>query len=450
MRYNPYDRGNPIEAGIRSAAGVIGIQDAVQARRDRAEDRGIAAEERERRRGFEDEDRGYLRKVRGREDAAYEREQALQAPLEEEMGIRKAERAGRMAQAQDIPAQVEHQRKARIYTESGWLTPEQQKRMTALGLEQAEVGVAAARENIAASREKRQAARDDRSNVRRIVEQFNTAMHKVGTLKDEAAADTVMDTYHAVASRDVAALEALWPQVIPTLGRIIEDDIEHGVGDVIEATGETITGKRLADIKLQGDDAILEFEVTAQGKDGKKRTYFAPPTEGRGTDPKARVVKVPLAELEGWLQEAAAHALDVQEGAISEDSIRREALQALIASGMDAKNAEALIGSDSTDPKQMGSMGKDLDYLMNTFTDGDKQAAVEMYKRLKAASAKPRNEKLEIVKALLQRSRGRMPTEEDINNLMRLSGIDEDTGSTSSGNGGGAGTEDFSSLWGGQ
>ncbi|MEC9361904.1 MAG: hypothetical protein VYC42_01650 [Pseudomonadota bacterium] len=45
MRYNPYAQSNPIEAGIRSAAGIIGIQDAVQARADRAADRASAAEE---------------------------------------------------------------------------------------------------------------------------------------------------------------------------------------------------------------------------------------------------------------------------------------------------------------------------------------------------------------------------------------------------------------------
>lgn len=80
---NPYAKPNVIDTALNTATNVIGLQDALQQRKDRTEDRRIAAEDRDQQRGLRDLqiEGERMRLDKGKKDA--EREQQLRDTMSE-------------------------------------------------------------------------------------------------------------------------------------------------------------------------------------------------------------------------------------------------------------------------------------------------------------------------------------------------------------------------------
>lgn len=383
MARNPYEQADVIGSAARGANLVLGLQDVAQSRKDRAQERQFGLEDRQR-----------MRELQAREDAAYQRGLALQAPVEEEKALQSAERAGRLAQAQDIPKQIEHQQQQRVYTENGWLTPEQQQAVKGYTVEGAKLGVEASRETIAASKEKRALDAEQRAAIPKILAQYNTATHKAAALSKPEVAEPIMDLYSAISSRDGAKLSQIGPKALPAFDEILRDQFERVVGTKVHGTDDIIVGGNLADVMIDrgkpdiadDDTAVLVYNIVAQSPDGKQRTYQAPITQNRSSEPNDAVMRIPLSQLEQLVGDAAETGLDVQQGKLTPDAIRQEAAQALALNGVDSKTIETMLGSGVPGSQNLGAMGRDIEYIAGVLTGGDRTAAAKMYRDLRRSN----------------------------------------------------------------
>lgn len=397
---NPYEQADIIGSAARGANLVLGLQDVSQSRKDRAQARQFQAEDRQR-----------MRELQGREDAAYRRGLELQAPVEEEKELLGAERAGRLALARDLPKQVAFQERQRIYTENGWLTPEQQKAINKWNTDAAEIGVEADRETLASARDKRKRASDKEAAILRIVESYNTARHKAASLQRPEVAEPIMDLYSAISSRDGAKLSEIGPKALPAFDELLKDQFERVVGTKVHGTDDTIIGGTLADVMIDrgkpgiadDDTAVLVYNIVAQSPDGKQRTYQAPIDESRNSDPDARVMRFPLSQLEQIVGDAAETGLDVQQGNLTPEAIQLEAAQALALSGVDPKTIDVLLGRGGLlAGEKSTALIQNAEYLVQKAGFESPRAAVEF---LSWAKYSPQEAALELTAGMVEQQR---------------------------------------------
>ncbi len=209
-----------------------------------------------------------------------------------------------------------------------------------------------------------------------------------------------------------------------TAGEQTKADLKRhdGMGNLITIPkGSKILDRELVGVREVPGGVQGIVQVGYQTPDGAQGTYFGPITKSRtaGAEDDPLVISPEEAMRQFTGREVLRRSLT-----------ENPAVKSRIDAFLNARGAAS--GSEPT-----GAMGKDLDYLTRNYTGGDKAAAVELYKNLRSSASKPKNERFEIVKALIQ-SLGRTPREQEVNDLMKLTGSGAaDAGPAAAGTGGG-------------
>jgi hypothetical protein len=444
---NPYERRDPLSTGLRAFQTVRQLQRDDQQAQYQAEDRAYMAQQRQRQAVLD-----------ARADADYE----ANRPVVE------ATRRETMADLEQRPSLRAYEAKRRSDEEASRMTPEQaqqsnQARADAsqLAVQQGKLGLEQTRLSIAKLNEDLANTKADRAASSAALKDYETLVEKFDSLMSPDTANSVMDFYQAAHEGNGQKLEQLWPNVLQSVNSLYRSELMEGVGEKLP-NGDVIADKSLKDFHIeQGADgkdyAILELNVIAKNKDGKERVYQAPATKGRKAwDGNAEnFIRIPMQDdgsghsLESLLSGAAASALEVhQQPADVKRQIAEVTRRRLAAANVPKDKIDALLGTAGADTA--GAMGKDLDYLSRNYTGGDKDKAVELYKSLRSAAAKPKNERFELVKALMQAT-GRQPNQKEVDELMKISGASAGgVGSDEPAADSAEGAEDFSSLWGAQ
>lgn len=85
--------------------------------------------------------------------------------------------------------------------------------------------------------------------------------------------------------------------------RLFSRELQKGVGDRLP-DGSTIASKRIVQAYEDGDDIILELDITAQRPDGTEFDYRAPVTRGRTSEETDEVLRIPASKIRDRLRGA--------------------------------------------------------------------------------------------------------------------------------------------------
>ncbi len=319
---NPYRRSNPIEAGLDAAASTIGIMDAVDARKDRVEDRD-----------FQREHRG-LQLAEARQGLEHNSKYRPIQLETAELGLSSARRADDRDRSWD---EVLNRYVDRVRGGSGLA-----------GLESVPgLGAAAERGDRAPTSKRSEDPEKEWAEAR---DWYIRAAGRVDAMSGPEGLKRVMGMANfaeALQNGDGKAIEATWPMVIDALNAADLADIEEGVGQQkVNGTEDVIVGKRLANFLSTGEGSLIpELSVTARRPDGTTYEYNAPRTEGANTDPNAKIKQIPGEQALEMFQNLLETGMDIQEGRGGrqqlDEWLRLEAMRLR----RDPKELEAVLGS---------------------------------------------------------------------------------------------------------
>ncbi|MFT4046961.1 MAG: hypothetical protein QM661_09725 [Solimonas sp.] len=291
---NPYYRGNPIGAALSTAQQVIGLKNAIQQGQDAAEDRDAT------------------RQYRGL--------QMKQAQL----GIDKSQREADDEQAKrDI---------IKSYYGGG----------TGVGM--SSLGGSSAQQQPAPQAKQPNVAQTKDDLIR---------LGTIGEARVNAAGehfDALADFATALQNGNGQQMQQAWPGVIDAYNDIHHDDIKTGVGEV-RADGARIVDKKVVDFLSDDRGHVPVLSVTVEDKDGKRSSYEAPATVGRGSDPKSHVMFKSDDDLLGDFHGALETGLAVRSGQIKPGDALAAARQEWLSHGFDPDEFDKRIGT----PKPTGT-----------------------------------------------------------------------------------------------
>lgn len=221
------------------------------------------------------------------------------------------------------------------------------------------------------------------------------------------------------------------PDILDYLNSLHSDRLAKGVGDKVHGSEDVITDKRIGDLMFdaEGGDFAIELDVGAKRPDGTPYRYRAAATDGATSDPKSRVTRVNGKKASDQLADIGdvAEAIDQYEnpdGAIDAmwDAMAANAAEAGVDLDKLLKLRKVRGGGVGDAEKNMGAMGKDLNYLARTYAGGDKTKAVALYKELRSAASKQKNLREDLVKMIVQANNGKAPTDlaERVTTLERI------------------------------
>lgn len=416
MRDNPYNQADDF---IGSFAGVLSMLDRTDARQeasaraDRAEarleeDRALYRQDRDRRIALEDVDRA---------EAAADRKQ------ERELRGVQLDVARTSLAAAESPAEA----KARRSDET--TARRQALRLGSLQLDEATAKVVESRATKAQkealpviheigsllTNAPDQVTDQDVDRFTKAWDAFGVDLPSMMTPEYEQAEKALRTAIREGKPTDPATLPA-WNLVFKnrlnrTSGEVLEAPIERpdGMGGKVKVPkGSKILERELVGVKEAGDGVYPILRVAYETPDGQQGTYLAPADKDR----MAKSNGDPL-----FIRYDDAMRQVMGRAALRNDLVSNPGVKARIDAFLTAR------GVTAADAKNLGSMGKDLEYLTAQYTGGDREKAIELYERLKAAASKPRNERFELVKAMLQ-STGRTPDAESVNQLMAIASPD--------------------------
>lgn len=209
---------------------------------------------------------------------------------------------------------------------------------------------------------------------RDMLEEYPRAKRRIEALSDPEVFDPLVDVYDSMGKGNADGVRAAWPKAIEAYNRLNEGDINEGLGEKVPGTEDVIVGKRVSDLLSTDRGTVIpELSVSAMSPDGKVRDYPAPPTEGRNSDPKARVIEIGEDDVQNWLNGAIDHGLRVQNGELTIDQLNEEMKLYGLSIGRPIDEIEAIIGGKKTvgDPTARLVGGKPA--MVQHYADGSYQ-----------------------------------------------------------------------------
>lgn len=202
-------------------------------------------------------------------------------------------------------------------------TAEQVSEERQLGLEGRRVGVASAKQGMAIrATEAARAARNDSDEQER-----RKALAAIDFLSSDYAAQfddpamqrTALDM-DEVLNKGGIRPGITAPAIYDYGNKLFSRELQQGVGGKLK-DGSTIEGKRLVAAYSDGDDIMLELDVTARRPDGTVYNYRAPVTKGRTSEDADEVLRIPRAALRDRVRGARYIAQALQMGGSRQDTI---------------------------------------------------------------------------------------------------------------------------------